>query len=446
MNSILHPALVFTVALCLAACGDRSSADPSNTSGASDVLESDNGNAAHEDSAQGVPLDSDTEPEDDAAVILPTPDLCDLDVALVAEPSSVNLWWWQGEPAPSQMIELADVPQDCGFAIVVSHDWIEAEVMGSTVTITIDPSLTQPGLRLGEVRVMGAQAANATLIPVVARLWSEPTAGATPMALIIGIDGVRPDALEAAETPYMDLLIRGGASSFTAHTQLTAPTKSGPGWASILTGVDADKHLVESNDLADMDQKDPAWPSVVERAKSALGVGSTAIVNWIPVALLLPETAVESYQTGDDVQVGSMASESLRELDHGLTFVHLDEVDGYGHSTGFSKDNPLYIAAIEASDLYVGQMLTGILDRPTFPLEDWLIVVTTDHGGAGLGHGPMDADNQTIWLVAAGSGVPQQTLGSEVSHMDVHPTVMAHLGAWPEDDWDLDGQVVGVTP
>jgi hypothetical protein len=33
-----------------------------------------------------------------------------------------------------------------------------------------------------------------------------------------------------------------------------------------------------------------------------------------------------------------------------------------------------------------------------------------------------------------------------VSHMDVLPTVMAHLGAWPEDDWDLDGQVVGVTP
>ena len=91
-------------------------------------------------------------------------------------------------------------------------------------------------------------------------------------------------------------------------------------------------------------------------------------------------------------------------------------------------------------------MLTAILDRPTFPLEDWLIVVTTDHGGAGLDHGPMDADNQTIWFIAAGSTVPQQVLGAEVNHMDVYPTVMAHLGAWPQNDWGLDGQVVGVTP
>ena len=119
-------------------------------------------------------------------------------------------------------------------------------------------------------------------------------------------------------------------------------------------------------------------------------------------------------------------------------------MDGAGHGTGFSATNPVYLAAIEASDLYVGQMLTAILDRPTFAIEDWLIVVTTDHGGLGTGHGPMDADNQTIWFLAAGPRIHQQILGSEVSHMDVHPTVMAHYGVWPEEAWELDGSVVGV--
>jgi len=441
MKSLIYNALALALsfALCLAACAQDSSSDSSNVSTTADA-------ALGEDASGPALADSDSGSEADVAVIVPTPDLCDVEVALIAQPTSVDLWWWHGEPEPAQMIELLDAPADCGFAVHVSHDWIEAEVIGSTVTITLNPSATLPGFHSGEVRIIGAQAANSTKIPVVARLWSQPNMGATPMALIIGIDGVRPDALEAAQTPYLDLLFRGGASSTTAHTQLTAQTKSGPGWASILTGVDADKHQVESNDLSDMDQKSPQWPSVTERAASALGLSSAAIVNWVPVALLLPETAVENYQTGDDVQVGSLASESLRELDHPLTFVHLDEVDGNGHGTGFSKDNPLYVASIEASDLYVGQMLTAILDRPTFSLEDWLIVVTTDHGGAGFNHGPMDADNQTIWFVAAGSGVPQQVLGAEVSHMDVHPTVMAHLGAWPEEDWDLDGQVVGVTP
>ena len=380
------------------------------------------------------------------AEIVPTPALCDVSAPLIAEPSSIDLWWWQGEPEPTRTIELIDAPSDCGFALQASHDWIEAELIGSTVKITLDPSQAEPGRHMGQVRVIGVQAAHATLIPVVARLWSEPIMGGTPMALVIGIDGVRPDALETAQTPYLDLLVRGGASSMTARTQMTAPTKSGPGWASILTGVDAHKHQVESNDLADMDQKDAQWPSLIERASTALNVTSAAIVNWIPVALLLPESAVESYQTGDDVQVGGMASESLREQDHRLTFVHLDEVDGTGHGTGFSKDNPVYLSAIEASDLYVGQMLAGILDRPTFAVEDWLIVVTTDHGGEGLNHGPMDPANQTIWFIAAGARVPRQALGDEVTHMDTHPTVMAHLGAWPQESWALDGEVVGVVP
>ena len=62
----------------------------------------------------------------------------------------------------------------------------------------------------------------------------------TPKVLVIGIDGLRPDALEAAKTPFLDELKKAGA--WTDDAQILAAryrkndTISGPGWSSILTG------------------------------------------------------------------------------------------------------------------------------------------------------------------------------------------------------------------
>ena len=67
--------------------------------------------------------------------------------------------------------------------------------------------------------------------------------------LLIGIDGCRPDALQAAHTPNLDSLIVGGAVSFVAQTG--EHTISGPGWASMLTGVGIGKHGVVDNSFAD---------------------------------------------------------------------------------------------------------------------------------------------------------------------------------------------------
>ena len=71
--------------------------------------------------------------------------------------------------------------------------------------------------------------------------------------LVIGIDGVRPDALAAAKTPNLDKLIK--TSAFADSTQILGTrysknnTISGPGWSSILTGVWADKHGVHDNEF-----------------------------------------------------------------------------------------------------------------------------------------------------------------------------------------------------
>jgi len=66
--------------------------------------------------------------------------------------------------------------------------------------------------------------------------------------LILGVDGCRSDALQAADAPNLKALAASGTVTYTAYaggvlgTPAQQPTVSAPGWASDLTGVWVDKH------------------------------------------------------------------------------------------------------------------------------------------------------------------------------------------------------------
>lgn len=258
-------------------------------------------------------------------------------------------------------------------------------------------------------------------------------------ALVIGIDGMRPDALERAVAPNLKSLMRTGAFTLRATTQLEAPTKSGPGWASILTGVDANKHRVVDNQT--FPARDRAYPSMLARAKTR-GLRTAAVCNWFP---LITELVQDEKSADYEVLAPAdswVTDEAVLALggDFDLVFVHLDDVDKAGHSTGFSIDNPDYLAAVETKDAQVGAILTALGARKD--RAAWLVVVATDHGGAGRDHGPLDADNRTIPLIFDGPGVKAGALPEGASHTDVTPTVLSWLGL-PADP-AFDGKILAL--
>jgi hypothetical protein len=48
-----------------------------------------------------------------------------------------------------------------------------------------------------------------------------------------------------------------------------------------------------------------------------------------------------------------------------------------GHRYGVG---PKYVSAIETVDMYVGQLMEAVQDRPTYEEENWLMMFVTDHG------------------------------------------------------------------
>jgi hypothetical protein len=91
-------------------------------------------------------------------------------------------------------------------------------------------------------------------------------------------------------------------------------------------------------------------------------------------------------------------------------FVYFDAVDLAGHASGFNPSNPSYMAAIEGVDGHIGTVLNALYARPNYAQEDWLILVITDHGGIGTGHGGGTDVERHIWWIGSGSAIDNQTI------------------------------------
>ncbi len=296
-------------------------------------------------------------------------------------------------------------------------------------------------------------------------LWFAGTAlaadGPAKKVLVIGIDGCRPDALAAANTPHLDKLIAQG--TYCVDTQILAPretpgdTVSGPGWSNILTGVWPDKHGVTNNSF--MGSKYEEFPHFFARIKQVRPTAVTgSFTDWPPikekilsgadVGLGFPEEGakkLEDYQIGDE-QGADACAKFLREQDPTAVMIYLGQVDETGHRHGFHPKLPQYIQAIETVDGLVGKVLTAIASRPKFADEDWLVIVCTDHGGVGLGHGGgrKTPEIRDVFLIISGPSAKQQRLEEPTYQVDVVATALTHLGIPLDPAWKLDGRAVGL--
>jgi hypothetical protein len=77
----------------------------------------------------------------------------------------------------------------------------------------------------------------------------------------------------------------------------------------------------------------------------------------------------------------------LRTLPPHLTFVHLNQPDGAGHSLGWGS--PEYLTAVSQMDALLGQILTAVEDSQM--RNRTALIITSDHGGVDYNH--LDAQN-----------------------------------------------------
>ncbi len=299
-----------------------------------------------------------------------------------------------------------------------------------------------------------------TLALLCFAMLATPGSAAEPAkkVVFIGIDGTRWDALEAAETPHIDALIAKGTLS--VGTEILAPretpgdTVSGPGWSNLLCGVWPDKHGTVDNTFKGMNYSE--YPHFFARIKEVRPMAQTAsFSDWGPIKskilshsdeVVAEDSHGAAAYTEADGRLAKACAEHIRDKNPDAVMLYLGQVDETGHAKGFHPKVPEYIAAIERVDGHVGEVLAAIQARPTIAEEDWLIIIATDHGGVGTGHGggrKIDEIRRTFLIVSGSSAVvgkPEE----QTYQVDVVATALTHLGIALKPEWKLDGRAVGL--
>ena len=236
--------------------------------------------------------------------------------------------------------------------------------------------------------------------------------------VIIGYDGCRADILNGKqENGAVSYLLKNGASNNLTYcggvnypAENTQDTSTAPGWCSILTGQWADIHGITGNDITKTMDTKTLMTSLTE---SKIIDSASFITKWAghfsrknATYLLEKEYCEENNLSvafnkceGNEGSFEA-AKEEIGKADcSDFVFVIYEQTDSTGHNKGFSYNNPLYKEAFLEIDGYGFETIEAIKARETYESEDWLIIVTSDHGGFGKGHGKASIQERMTFAV-----------------------------------------------
>lgn len=266
--------------------------------------------------------------------------------------------------------------------------------------------------------------------------------------VVFGIDGARWDKIQSLSLPTLDGLIATGYSSPTwLYASPLAQTLSGPGWSTNLTGTWPDKHKVVDNSFSgNALSTTPSFMNIVEADNSAFG--TYAGVDWKPIGDSIIGSGLdrEYVLNGDangypseDTKIQNDAASYIKNNGPHASFVYFGEVDIAGHNYGGAST--AYAQALQSTDARIGAVIDSIKSRPNYANEEWLYLVTTDHGHTDAGgHGGNSKVERQSFVIASGSGVPVSSPSIKAKNVDVAATVLDYLGV-PRPS-NLDGQSI----
>ncbi|MFQ6049114.1 MAG: alkaline phosphatase family protein [Phycisphaerae bacterium] len=258
-----------------------------------------------------------------------------------------------------------------------------------------------------------------------------PAAGQTPShprVVLISIDGLRPDALDLAETLTLDELIATGSYHPMVLNELPSATMTNH--ASMLTGLSSLHHGL----LLDIALPGRIPSTTIFDLAHAAGLRTGFFVSKDKLAYLAgqAETDVRVIDPDTDALLDQLVL-AIETQDLDLIFLHLGQTDSVGHRYGWMSSQ--YLAAVAHADQQIARLVEA-LDSAGL-LDQTVIIVTADHGGLGNCHALNLPVNRLIPLIINGPGIAAgRTLCQPLHQYDTAATILWLLSLAVPDDWD----------
>jgi predicted AlkP superfamily pyrophosphatase or phosphodiesterase len=276
-------------------------------------------------------------------------------------------------------------------------------------------------------------------------------------AIFIIIDGVSKDVIESVPTPNLHAIAKEGAlisayqgGELGLYNQ--TPTISAPGYTNVLTGVWYNKHNVPDNAIKAPNYNYPTifrffedqYPQKQTAVFSSWQDNRTKLIGeGLPQTkgikldhhfdgleldtVKYPHDKARKFMSDIDQAVSDDAAQYITQNGPDLSWVYLEFTDDMGHMYGDSEN---YTDAVQAADRRIGQIWDAVKQRKEKYKEDWLIVVTTDHGRdakTGKGHGGQSDRERASWIVTNAQMLNEQAKKAKASVVDILPTIARFL-------------------
>lgn len=273
--------------------------------------------------------------------------------------------------------------------------------------------------------------------------------------LFVIVDGIPADVIDSVSTPNIDKISAiGGFTVASMGGEVggysETPTISAVGYNSLLTGVWSNKHNVWGNGIEDPNYN--YW-TIFRMLKESDPSKKTAIFStWLDnrtklVGANLPETGdftFDYYFDGMeldslnfphdddrmyihkiDEEVSKEAARYISSEGPDLSWMYLEYSDDMGHNFG---NSPQMIDGLQKVDVQIGRVWDAIQYREKKYKEDWLIVITTDHGRTddGFGHGGHSERERATWIVTNSENTNSH-FNQTPEMVDILPSIANHL-------------------
>lgn len=293
--------------------------------------------------------------------------------------------------------------------------------------------------------------------------------GKTPKTLFVIVDGIPADMIERLNVPTIqDIASQGGYHRAYTGGEVgmysETPTISAIGYTNLLTGTWMNKHNVQGNDNINTnynywslfriakEQNRPVKTALfggwADGSRKLIGMGKPETGN-LKIDILLdsieqdtlafPRKPLDRNIFDTDSVLAVATAQAIAKEGPDMAWLLMWYTDEIAHHLG---NSPQFDHYVELTDQLLAPIWKAVQEREKKYDEDWLVVITTDHGRieCGLWHGKQSERERTTWIST--NKKPNSHFCSDgLAIVDINPTVCRHMGFEVPDNvlWEQDG-------